>query len=279
MADADMSPVESSPHCLVFDSGMGGLTIVESLKNRGFSGRISYAADNGFFPYGDKSDRDLMRRITKVSLALYEQVKPDIFVIACNTASTLALEIVRTVLPIPIVGTVPAIKPASAMTQTGTIGVLATPGTLKRAYTDALVQAFARQRNVLTYGSVALVELAERHAAGEAVSDEALAHELKALFGQPGGDQIDTIVLACTHFPLLRDRLERLLPANVQMVDSGDAIARRTMNLLGQAEGSASSETETARLYLTAPVDGHSRLVKVASQYGFAETEIISPDD
>ena len=271
-----MSPTDRSPHCLVFDSGMGGLTVVAALRQLGFKGRLSYAADTGFFPYGNKSDADLTRRIPRFADALFKAASPDILVIACNTASTLALQIVREVLPIPVVGTVPAIKPAAQMTRTGVIGVLATPGTLRRAYTDALVHEFARDRTVLTYGSVQLVELSERRAAGYPVSDEEIKAELDQLFLQPAGDLIDTVVLACTHFPLLRADLERMSPPGISFIDSGDAIARRTLNVLGDIRAEAVSGPET--LYISRTDAPYTRLETVARQYGFEGTQILKLD-
>ena len=273
------SPV--SPHCLVFDSGIGGLTVVDELSRLGFRGRVSYAADTGFFPYGDKSDDDLIRRIPRLSGALVRELKPDIFVIACNTASTLALELVRAVLDIPVVGTVPAIKPAAKLTKSGTIGILATPGTLKRAYTGALVREFARHCNVMSQGSVALVELAERYAAGEEVPDDAILRELNLLFRQPGGSEIDTVVLACTHFPLLQERFRTLVGDDITFVDSGNAIARRVLSLLGQADPvpPVSERLERGDLWTTGATPSSERLEKVAARYGFDHAGQINLDD
>lgn len=220
--------------CLVFDSGVGGLTVVDELVKQGFAGEIAYAADTGFFPYGTKSDETLTRRIPTVCRALCAAYQPDILVMACNTASTLALTIVREVLPCPVVGTVPAIKPAAAQTRSGVIGLLATEGTLRRAYTDALIDAFARDCRMIVHASPRLVELAEAFASGESVSDHAIQSEIDALFGQRGGADIDTVVLACTHFPLLRPHLERLGSKDVAWIDSGEAIARRVKVVSGE---------------------------------------------
>ncbi|MDF1680224.1 glutamate racemase [Ponticaulis sp.] len=269
-----------TPHCLVFDSGMGGLTVVSELEKQGFSGRVSYAADTGFFPYGNKSDAELTRRIPAIARGLIDAAAPDNFVIACNTASTLALQVVRAVIDIPVVGTVPAIKPAALRTQTGTIGVLATPGTLRRAYTDALIHEFAREKRVLTHGSVELVEMAERFAAGEPVSDAELKSVLDQLILQPGGDEIDIIVLACTHFPLLRERLSALLPAGVQLVDSGEAIARRVLSLLpDNAIKAEAGKVARGALYTTGASPSMERLVAASGRFGFADFKTINPTD
>ena len=259
------------PHCLVFDSGMGGLTVVEALQRLGFQGTISYAADTGFFPYGDKPDDVLAARIVAFAEAVCARAKPDIFVIACNTASTIALELVREQLSIPIVGTVPAIKPAAEHTKSRTIGILATPGTLRRSYTDALIDDFATDCRVLRYGSVALVELAERFAAGLDVPDTEIEAELIALLRQPGGGDIDTVVLACTHFPLLRPRLEALAPEGVRFIDSGEAIARRTLSLLDQKPSKNKEQAALGHVYLSSqPTEERPhRLSEVTRRLGF----------
>ncbi len=274
-----MSTDMKTPHCLVFDSGMGGLTIVRSLQKMGFEGRLSYAADTGFFPYGDKSDADLTRRIPKFASALIEHARPDIFVIACNTASTLALSIVREIVDIPVVGTVPAIKPAANASGTGVIGVLATPGTLRRAYTDALVHEFARHLTVRTHGSVILVEQAEEVAAGEMPDMMKMRKEVEALTSQPDGDKIDTVVLACTHFPLIRNELQSLFGKNVLLIDSGDAIARRTLSLLNERpKQAANTPLPGQTLYLSPTERKPERLIKVAQAYGFETVETVELD-
>ena len=253
---------------MVFDSGMGGLTVVSELKSQGFSGKISYAADTGFFPYGDKTDTELTARIPELAARLIAIAQPDIFVIACNTASTLALDGVRARTDIPVVGTVPAIKPAAKLTRTGTIGVLATPGTLRRSYPDALVHEFARDSLVLSHGSVKLVELAERSAIGENVSGEELKSELELLFRQVGGDVIDVVVLACTHFPLLKDRLSAIAGEGVSFIDSGAAIARRVMTLLGEVR--ADGDAMLDRVYMTGASASADRLILATERLGFA---------
>lgn len=263
--------------CLVFDSGVGGLTVVEELVKQGFAGEIAYAADTGFFPYGTKSDEALTRRIPTVCQALYSAYKPDILVMACNTASTLALTIVREVLPCPVVGTVPAIKPAAAQTRSGVIGLLATEGTLRRAYTDALIDAFARDCRVIVHASPRLVELAEAFASGESVPDHAILSEIDALFGQPGGADIDTVVLACTHFPLLRPHLERLGPENVAWIDSGEAIARRVITLSGQSINSESNVASTKTIaYRTDETEAHPAFNGIMARFGFERIHNVS---
>ncbi|MGC6499107.1 MAG: glutamate racemase [Henriciella sp.] len=250
---------------LVFDSGMGGLTVAREISGLAPDVAVDYAADNGFFPYGDKSDAALQARLPGLAAKLVHASGPDVFVIACNTASTLALEAVRARLDIPVVGTVPAIKPAAAQSQSRRIGLLATPGTIRRAYTAELVREFASDVDVFMHGSIDLVHLAERQAAGEAVPLQAFRQALEPLFNQPGAGAIDTLVLACTHFPLIRGELAAAVPHPVSFIDSGEAIARQTLRQLG----SGGRESEGGRVFLTGAPETSDRLVEVCRRFGF----------
>lgn len=276
--DAPMRPGEGDVfgQVVVFDSGVGGLTVARELRDLAPSLLIDYAADTGFFPYGDKSDAALRERLPKVAQALYEHIKPDVFVIACNTASTLALQDVRAVLPIPVVGTVPAIKPAMAKSKTGTIGLLATPGTIRRDYTDRLIEEFAKDAIVLKHGSIDLVGLAEAVARDEAPPIEAFRAAQSALFDMPGGDGIDTIVLACTHFPLVRDELVASAPHDVCYIDSGAAIARQTLRRLAEVTPNASAERLMPQAFITDDPKGRAELVSVFERFGFSSTEMVA---
>lgn len=258
---------------LVFDSGMGGLTVAREIQALAPELSIDYAADSGFFPYGDKSDEALRERLPAVAQALCERAQPDVFVIACNTASTLALEEVRAVLDIPVVGTVPAIKPAAKLTRTGTIGLLATPGTVRRAYTAQLIEDFASEVRVILHGSVELVRMAEGIASGEAVALEAFRTAQMPLFEADGGSAIDTVVLACTHFPLIRGELAATVPHPVTFVDSGEAIARQTLRVLPKGGGAA---RPGGQVWLTSPPDQQSRLVEVCRRFGFSSLQQVN---
>ena len=272
----EVSPHMQSPsgleegHALVFDSGVGGLTVAREILGMAPRVAVDYAADTGFFPYGDKSDAALRERLPFVARALYEKVRPDVFVIACNTASTLALDEVRAVLPCPVVGTVPAIKPAVEASKSGVIGLLATPGTIRRAYTDQLIADFASDVQVIKHGSVALVKLAEAVAAGEFPEMEAFCEAQRALFEAPGGDKMDTIVLACTHFPLVRDELVESAPREIFYIDSGKAIARQSLRLLDKA-GPAKGEAG-GRAFITDALDKRLDMQAVFARYGFVPT-------
>lgn len=276
MLDPKPYPFEPSPargRVLVFDSGIGGLTVASEIRALGPRLSVHYAADTGFFPYGDKTDDALRHRLPRVARALVDAVRPDVFVIACNTASTLALAEVRAALSIPVVGAVPAIKPAAKLTETGTIGLLATPGTIRRAYTARLITEFAASKRVILHGSLELVKLAEAHARGEDVPPEAYAAAQAPLFEAEGGDEIDTIVLACTHFPLVRGQLIATAPHAVSYVDSGAAIARQTIRVL-PADTLSGGQGGTASL--TRPPDKTDAITRVLRRYGFPDIQFVA---
>ena len=259
---------------LVFDSGVGGLTVAQEIRAARPTLSLDYAADTGFFPYGDKSDDALRARLPDIARRLFEVARPDVFVIACNTASTLALEEVRAVLPVPVVGTVPAIKPAAKLSQTGVIGLLATPGTIRRAYTAALIRQFAASLHVAQLGSIELVTLAEAVASGEAVPDAPFGAAQAPLFAGERGAEVDVVVLACTHFPLVRDRLERTAPRPLTYIDSGAAIARQTLRLLDAAPD-LSSDARPPRAYITSDPDAQAQLIRTLGRFGFAEVSAL----
>ncbi len=215
---------------LFFDSGVGGLSVLGPTRKLLPTAPIVYAADSAGYPYGTKSEAEVASRVPALLGRLVERYRPRLVVIACNTACTIALDQVRAALDLPVVGTVPAIKPAAEMTKTGTIGVLGTEATIRQPYVDDLAQRFASHCTVLRYGSPELVALAEAKLAGEAVTVEEVSRAVLPLFGQESGRGIDTVVLACTHFPLLADELEQAFPG-LNWVDGGAGIARRIVHL------------------------------------------------
>jgi len=219
-------------HALIFDSGVGGLSVAAKIRERLPSLQMSYAADDIFRPYGEKTEAQLKARLPGLLWELTETVQPDLVVIACNTASTTALVEIRAALNIPVIGVVPAIKPAAAASRTKTIAVLGTPGTVQRRYVDELINDFASDCRVLLQGSVNLVDIAEKKLAGEPVDLDWIKTELAPMFSGRHGADIDAVVLACTHFPLLRDELKASVTQSVQWIDSGDAIARRAEGVL-----------------------------------------------
>ena len=210
---------------LVFDSGLGGLTVLAEISRARPEAEIVYAADDACFPYGALSEAALVDRVGEVVAMLIERFAPDLVVVACNTASTLVLAPLRAAHPrVAFVGTVPAIKPAASASRSGLVSVLATPGTVARDYTRALVRDFASSCEVTLVGSARLAEVAERRLRGEAVGADEIACEIAPCFVSRGDRRTDQIVLACTHFPLLTDRFARAraLAGRVRRSRAGD---------------------------------------------------------
>lgn len=226
------------PTILVFDSGLGGLTVLSRTTQACPGAHIVYAADDAGFPYGRLGEDELVTRILAVMERLVARYHPDLVVIACNTASTLVLPALRARFAIPFVGTVPAIKPAAAATRSGIISVLATPGTVARVYTRELTETYAAACHVTLVGSTRLAGLAEQALRGEPVDDDALLAEIAPCFVVSGRGRTDVVTLSCTHYPLVLERMKRLAPWPVEWIDPAPAIARRVVNLLGPvAEG------------------------------------------
>ena len=213
---------------LVFDSGVGGLSVLGAIRSLLPAAPLVYAADSAGYPYGTRRPAEIEARVPALLGRLAERFDPELIVIACNTASTIALDAVRSALDLPVVGTVPAIKPAASLSRTRTIGVLGTEATVRQPYVDRLSAEFAADCTVLRHGSAELVDLAEAKLRGGRVDTDVCARALEGLFGQAGGERIDTIVLACTHFPLVEDELAAAAPHPVRFVDGKEGIARRT---------------------------------------------------
>ena len=227
----------TEPTILVFDSGLGGLTVFREIAVARPDARLLYAADDAFFPYGAHGESALVARVVPLMGELIARAAPDLVVIACNTASTIVLPHLRASYPVAFVGTVPAIKPACAASQSRRVSVLGTEATVKREYTMGLIRDFAQGCDVTLVGSARLAPLAEAALRAEPVEDAAIAAELAPCFVDDGTRRTDTVVLACTHFPLLLDRYERLAPWPVRWIDPAPAIARRVVELIGPAAG------------------------------------------
>ncbi|HEV7661744.1 MAG TPA: glutamate racemase [Allosphingosinicella sp.] len=217
---------------LVFDSGVGGLSVLAEIRKLLPAAPIVYAADSAAYPYGTRSPAEIAARVPALLGRLAERYDPAAIVIACNTASTIALDAVRAALDLPVIGTVPAIRPAAICSTTRTIGVLGTDATIVQPYVDRLAAEFAADCIVIRHGSAALVDLAEAKLRGEAGDPATFAHILGGLLGRPGGERIDTIVLACTHFPLVEAELAAAAPRSIAFVDGNEGIARRVAWLL-----------------------------------------------
>jgi glutamate racemase len=239
--------VTAVPTILVFDSGLGGLTVLREIVAARPDAHYVYVADDAFFPYGHHGEEQLVARVVPLIGELISAHAPDLVVIACNTASTLVLSHLRATYKTPFVGTVPAIKPACARSRTRRVSVLGTRGTVQREYTRGLIRDFADGCEVTLVGSPELASLAESALNGGEIADRDILAEIAPCFVGAGNDtaHTDTIVLACTHYPLLLDRFARLAPWPVDWIDPAPAIARRVSDLLGppgQESDSAGAE-------------------------------------
>lgn len=264
---------------LVFDSGIGGLTVLREARvlmpERGFI----YVADDAGFPYGGWEEAPLRKRILDLFAELLAAYDPEAVIVACNTAFTLAGNDLRHAFPaMRFIGTVPAIKPAAERTRSGLVSVLATPGTVKRAYTRDLIQSFAARCHVRLVGSENLARMAEAYIRGEPVSDEAVLAEIAPCFVEKDGARTDIVVLACTHYPFLANVFRRLAPWPVDWLDPAEAIARQARRLVPLVEGaehpedfdfavftSGSPDFSTRRLMQGFGLDIATPLLKVAA--------------
>ncbi len=258
---------------LVFDSGVGGLSICQHIRRQMPSLALHYLSDNAGFPYGEKTEAELLARASEVVLAAVKHIDPAIVIIACNSASTIALPTLRDALPIPVIGVVPAIKTAAAETRSGVFGLLATPGTVRRAYTAQLIEDFASEHTVLRIGSAELVRAIEAHLQGGA-APTALVEQIVERFARESRGNIDTVVLGCTHFPLVRPLFEAAAP-DWSWIDSGPAIAARLGELLNTlpADGSIAPESQC---WFTAGAILDSALPAALEQMGFSQPQLLA---
>lgn len=264
----------SAPTILIFDSGLGGLTVHREIAAARPDARLIYAADDAAFPYGPIEAPRLVARVTAVIGALIERCRPDLVVIACNTASTIALPELRARFPLPFVGTVPAIKPACATSVSKRVSVLGTEATVNREYTRALVQQFSNGVDVTLAGSARLAAFAEAELRGTPVENSAIAEEIAPCFIDRGGRRTDTVVLACTHYPLLLHRFRQTQPWPVTYLDPAPAIARRVDQLLGLAK--VGEPARSAQMVSTLGQAPSPELEKALFSFGIKEFGRIS---
>lgn len=258
---------------LLFDSGVGGLSVLRAVKALLPNAPIVYVADNGGFPYGTKTEAEIATRVPALLGRLTERYQPRLIVIACNTASTIALGAARAALDLPIVGTVPAIKPAAALSKSRAIGVLGTNATVRQPYVDRLSEEFAADCLVLRHGSARLVELAEAKLRGEQTPPEDFRAALAGLLDQPGGNKIDTVVLACTHFPLIQEELAVASPRPISFIDGAEGIARRVA-VLTQGQ-SWPDDRQPGIAVFTAPIDPSPAFRDSLARFGLGRIEIL----
>jgi glutamate racemase len=227
-------PQTRPPRLLVFDSGLGGLTVLRALRHAVPEAVICYVADDARFPYSALGDDDLTRGVCEVLAEPVRSFAPDAIVVACNTASTVALPGLRATFREPVVGTVPAVKPAAQLSASGLVSVLGTSATVRRDYTRALIAEHGQGRRFTLVGSSRLAGMAETLMAGGTVEDADIAAEIGPCFVAEGGARTDVVALACTHYPLLIADFQRLAPWPVRWLDPAPAIARRTANVLAE---------------------------------------------
>ncbi len=276
-ADLGAAAAARAPRALVFDSGLGGLSVLAEIERLRPDVEIVYAADDAAFPYGRLSETALIARVEWVTARLIAETNPDVVVVACSTASTLALPTLRAAHPgLRFVGTVPAIKPAAEASRSGLISVLATRGTVARDYTRALVHDHAGDCEVTLLGSERLAPIAERAMRGEAVDEAEIVYEIAPAFSERDGRRTYHVVLACTHFPLIVDMIKRLSPWPVAFVDPAPAIARRLDTLIGAARPGAPPAHGGAAIFTSGEAP-QPAVQKTLRRYGltFTPTAII----
>ncbi|MCE9679760.1 glutamate racemase [Shewanella sp. AS1] len=260
-----------STNILVFDSGVGGLSILSEIKQVLPHASYYYLFDNARLPYGELQEQELIDGCIDIIGQAVERVAADIVVVACNSASTLILPGLRALLSIPVVGVVPAIKPAAQLSKNKHIGLLATPGTVNRAYTHDLITKFAAECHVERFGSSELVLMAEAKMAQQAI-DKAL---LAALLAPIKASGIDTLVLGCTHFPILKQELQTYLGDEVLLLDSGKAIAARVHTLLNP-ETDKSGKAALQAFFTTKTIS--AGLERTLADYGFSSVRPLNGD-
>jgi glutamate racemase len=265
--------MDANAPILLFDSGVGGLSVLAELRKALSQAPVIYVADNGGLPYGTKTEAEVAARVCGLLGRISERYRPRLICIACNTASTIALAMVRDVLNVPIVGTVPAIKPAAEQTQSGTIGLLGTAATIRQPYVDRLAAEFAPDKALLRFAASELVSAAEAKLRGQPVDPAVYARAAAGLRDQPGGDDIDTVVLACTHFPLVRAELGDAFGSGVTFVDGAAGIARRIVQLT-QRQTFARTRPDIA--LFTKDAADLAALALVLADYGLESMELLT---
>ena len=264
----DPASIAAEAPLLFFDSGIGGLSVLKAARAALPQAPVVYVADFAGLPYGSKTEIQITARVAGLLGRLVERYRPRLVTIACNTACTIALNEVRAAIDVPIVGTVPAIKPASEQTQTGVIGLLGTAATVRQRYVDQLEAEFATNMVLLRHAAPELVRAAEAKMRGEAVDPQIYADAMSGLTSQQGGDRLDVVVLGCTHFPLVQGELLAAAPG-MHFVDGAAGIARRIANL---TEGQAWPSEVAAGIFVTTGSDSEAEPLRPAlSAYGIAK--------
>ncbi|WP_254454935.1 glutamate racemase [Acetobacter estunensis] len=262
------------PRILAFDSGIGGLSIVAALRRHLPHAHIDYLADTAFFPYGGQEDDLLKQHIVSLLENAILRLDPDVVVIACNTASTLALTLLRETCGVPFVGCVPPIRWAARITRSKVIGLLATPATVRRSYITDLRNHYAPDCNLIAYGARDLAALAESAFRGVPPHADCIRQDVAGLFGQPSGQRIDAVALGCTHYTFVADALRAASPPDVAWLDPADAVARQTRHVLETTGLSTGARSEPEHIWFTAPPYDPARLENGLKKLGYDQPEL-----
>ncbi|AKS65089.1 glutamate racemase [Aggregatibacter aphrophilus NJ8700] len=262
------------PTLLFFDSGVGGLSVYQEVQKLLPDCHYLYCFDNAFFPYSEKPEEGIVERTLKICQCIDNMYPLDLIVIACNTASTVVLPVLRKHFSIPIVGTVPAIKPAAEQTQTKHIGLLATKGTVKRQYLSDLIDKYASFCQVEKIGSTKLVELAEHKLHGYPIDLNEIKVELSEWENIP---DLDVVVLGCTHFPLIKSEIQQCLPQVKYFIDSGVAIAKRVKSLLKEVKVRLKNQMNS-QVFCTKPLVKEDSLLQRIHSLGFEKLSLLDID-
>lgn len=263
------------PTILLYDSGMGGLTVYDEIRKVLPHAHYLYCFDNAFFPYSEKTESVLIQRAVKIVQKISEKQPLDMVVVACNTASTVVLPALREKFHLPIVGTVPAIKPAAEISKTKTIGLLATKGTVARPYVSELIETYAKDCVVEKIGSTDLVEIVEEKQRTGKINLQRLQAVVQEWQNHP---KLDTVILGCTHFPLVKEELRQLLPNISHFVDPGIGIAKRVISLLekeSKVENKGFSNLKNTA-FCTIEADDLNIKRKIMQQWGFNELSVLN---
>ncbi|KAE9532516.1 glutamate racemase [Ursidibacter arcticus] len=260
------------PTILLYDSGMGGLTIYDAIRQSLPDAHYLYCFDNAYFPYSEKSEETLIERAKQIVQKITQIYPLDMVVVACNTASTVVLPALREKFPFYIVGTVPAIKPAAIISQTKTIGLLATKGTVSRTYVDDLISQYASECVVEKIGTTDLVEIVEYKQQTGKVDMQRLQKVIAQWQDHP---TLDTVILGCTHFPLVKQELQQLLPNVKFFIDPGNGIAKRVITLLENKIYQENDMEKINQAFCTAEIDNLEVREKVMQYWGFKTLKVL----
>ena len=240
----------------IFDSGVGGLTILSEIKKLLPDERFIYIADQSYMPYGERTNEEILSRAEKIASHLFSK-KVKVLVVACNTATVVAIEKLREKFDLPIIGTVPVVKSISQATKTGKIAIFATPATSKSRYLQNLILQFAPDKTVIKVGESHLEDIIESGNINSTEIETILRRELLPLVKQ----NVDAIALGCTHYPFIKDKIQKIVGSNIQVFDSGGAIARRLKNIL-EHEGLLSTEKGEDLYYTTGDAKNFEQVVQ-----------------